>query len=77
MTRLTFCASGCGKQAPAELAINGWRTDCLAVLADEVRGLQGMRPEDLGMLVAFLRDRGRDRLANMVVGCIPFTEAEA
>jgi hypothetical protein len=74
MTFLPFCACGCGRRVQDEHRINGWRSDCLAALGDDVRGLQDMSPEDLGMLVAFLRDKGRDRLANTIVGCIPFTQ---
>jgi hypothetical protein len=72
MTDLPFCASGCGRRVPPEHNINGWRTDCLGELGDDVRGLQDMCPEDLGMLVAFLRDKKRDRLANVIVGGLPF-----
>lgn len=69
--QLPFCACGCGRRVPAEHALNGWRMDCAGSILDELRGLQGMRPEDLGMLVAFLRDKGRDRLASVIIGCIP------
>jgi hypothetical protein len=72
VTTLPFCACGCGRRVPNEHRIHGWRSDCLAELGDEYRHLQDMSPEDLGMLVAFLRDRGRNRLANIAVGCIPF-----
>lgn len=74
MTALPFCACGCGRRVPAEHALNGWRMECLAEMGDELRGLQDMRPEDLGMLVAFLRDKKRDRLANTIVGSIPFSQ---
>jgi hypothetical protein len=71
MTALPFCACGCGRRVPPEHALHGWRMECLGELGDQWRTLQDMTPEDLGMLVAFLRDRGHDRLANCAVGCMP------
>ena len=76
VTRLPFCACGCGRRVPAEHALNGWRMECLGAVGDELRRLQNLAPEDLGMLVAFLRDRGSDRLATTIIGGIPMDGAD-
>jgi hypothetical protein len=76
VTALPFCACGCGRRVPPEHDLRGWRTDCLGELGDDVRGLQDMCPEDLGMLVAFLRDKDRDRLATVICGSIPFSQEQ-
>ena len=73
---ITLCHWGCGRQAPTEHMIRGWRTDCAGALLDEIRMLQLMKPDDLGMLVAFLRDRGARLLAGAAIGSIPY-EREA
>jgi len=69
-----ICAGGCGR-TPVDIRDSHggwWCADCAGLGLGDIRILQNLSPEDLGTVLAQLRDWGAAHIARLAVGALPF-----
>lgn len=69
------CACGCGRLVGLRCGPH-FREDCARRILADVRKLQSLPPQTLATVAAVLQDAGAAKLANAVVGVVPFERTE-